>query len=150
MHAAFFEFNQACNIFKVDVQDRGTVLALAIALAVNRQAALPTAATDEPETFYRHHVAAQTEHLIDKFNESAVFNYDACVEFAKQLWKIRYEAVYPCELLVPTMSGTFFESISGVSRFIPEASKAVADKYKREICMISNAANVAIIVLTAA
>lgn len=142
MRIEFFDFNKACSVYPVDVRDKATVLAMVIGLALNRTsvATIPTSQCSNPEVYFRTNLSEGIEHLIDCFNEEMVFRYDECLEFAKQMWLVRYESVHPCSHNLPFEDGTFFEAMLGVKRFVAQKYIDLGDKYKKQICMLSNGA----------
>lgn len=136
----FVEKAASAQLAPEDATRRGTLIALAIGLALSRTIPLPSSAVQEPDDFFNTSLQ-QTRCLISCFNENAVFDMREAEQAVRAIWMVRYNAMYPRQYPMLTSEGqTFFDALIGVSNVMSPELTAFANKYALPIFILSNAA----------
>lgn len=120
-----------------DLTQRNQLLALALGLAIAKHVQLPSTEVEQPIDFFNNNLQA-IRSTLSRFNENVIFDIKEAEEFVRAFWLIRYNAmyqrVYP---LFARQNQSFVDCLFGVSDFISESTMALADKYAKQIFMLT-------------
>ena len=111
-------------------------------------ASIPSAPVDNPESYYLNHVLSMVRSDISIWNENVVFNLKECMDIVRAFWYIRYNAVYPINIVAYPFSTCFFNSVFGIDNYLsPEIQKFVEEN-RNEILSHSSIASATIVSLS--
>lgn len=133
----FAAFNTACNKQIPDALLRPQILAAAVALAVVNQAALPTAAVNNPSLHFAEQVLTPAGVEISNLNESLIFDCRSACDYARMFWMVRYNAAHPVARAAYGDTFSFFDNLSGVAFAVPPAAKEFLDVNKSQILALA-------------
>lgn len=114
MKTQFLPFATAVDRTCGAPKDRGTVTAMAIAVAMACAAPLPTSPVESAQEFYNSTIREDLEFHMAAFNENLVFDAAAAAVWARQVWMTRYRAAHPATSANVLSECTFFETLFGV------------------------------------
>ena len=143
MDVRFNEFTEKAASTKLapeDMTSRGTLISLAIGLAISRTIPLPSSAVQEPDDFFNNSLQ-DTRRLISLFNENVIFDMWEAEQIVRAIWMVRYNAMYPRQYPMLAFEGqTFFDALMGVSNAMSPVLTAFANKYAFPIFILCNVA----------
>lgn len=141
MKQEFIPFNQSADLNVTDTTQRGKIIALAVAHALANLAALPSSAVESPASHFNLQVAPEARSMISLWNENAVFDAKACLEYMRSFWMLRYAAVHPITRpLYSAENCSFFEATMGVGMYVPTELQPYLNQYKNQILFLSTSA----------
>lgn len=141
MDVRYCKVVEQLNQTQLAVEDstcRGTLLALALGLAISRSISLPSSAVQEPDDFFNTSIQEIRRH-ISGFNENMVFDMREAEQMVRAMWMIRYNAMYPRQYPLLAFQGqSFTDALMGVGNVLSPAMTEFANKYAMPIFLLSN------------
>lgn len=117
------------------IKDRHRIAAIAIGYACACNSALPSAEVENAQQHYINNVEPFAKRVISAFNEATVLDTASALEFARNFWLMRYDAIHKCPRM-ETIPGDFFCSVFGVAKYFSEEAVAFANKNSKEISFV--------------
>lgn len=97
MRAKYIGFNNSLKSYNLDSKTATKVLAIAIALGLSEDLALPSSPADTPASYFNLTHSGHLNKTISEWNENVIFDAKLTMEMVRNFWTIRYYAAYPKE-----------------------------------------------------
>jgi hypothetical protein len=127
MNPKFTEFNNLSNVVIADANMRVAILVSALALAISNTSHLPTSLVDNPTAYFNMQIMPTVSAVVSEWNEEIILDTKMCIEQARMFWLVRYTAAYPMSRPMYSANFDFFDTITGVSLFVPTELFAFLD-----------------------
>lgn len=139
MKPQYIEFLNQANRVVADPLIRSQVIAAAVAVALARSTNLPSSEVENAEGYFTGQLLPVIQRQISAFNEEVVFDTTACLSQTRQLWHLRYGSAFGVAgMLPPECTAGFFDSFTGVDRFIDDKFKVFACENGAAIASLSS------------
>lgn len=116
MNMKLYPFVGVMQNLRGSIQDRHRIAAIAIGYACACNSPLPSSEVASAEEHYRMSVEQFSKRVISTMNEVSVLDTALALDFARNFWLMRYEAVHKCPRM-DMIPGDFFSSVFGVAKF---------------------------------
>lgn len=140
MKTTFQPFNKSANTMILATAQRGNIIAAALALAMANMMELPSSPVDSGASHFNLQVLPRLRIIVSDWHESFVFPARDCIDEARALWLLRYNAAFPSNKLRYSVHDDFFSTFFGVNNVVASDTVKFFNQYKQEIIFLAEVA----------